>query len=115
MISACDNKRIHVLSYESMKQNFETIRQQLADHLPSLRKDFNIEELGIFGSTVQRRTSSKSDVDILVDFSRPPGFFAFIRLEEHLSRILGKKVDLVTRNALKSTIRKEILQQVVYV
>jgi len=98
-----------------MNQNLNTIRQQLANHLPNLRKDFHIEELGIFGSTVYGRAKTKSDVDILVDFSRPPGFFTFIRLEEHLSRILGKKVDLVTRNALKSTIRKEILQQVIYV
>lgn len=104
-----------MLSYEGMKQNLDTIKQQLAPHLPSLRKDFHIEELGIFGSTALGRAKIKSDVDILVDFSRPPGFFTFMKLEEHLSRILGKKVDLVTRNALKSTIKKEILQQVIYV
>lgn len=111
----CDNDRKYMLSYEDMKQNLDTIKQQLASHLPSLRKDFHIEELGIFGSTVQRRERSKSDVDILVDFSHPPGFFKFIKLEEYLSRILRKKVDLVTRSALKNAIKKEILQQVVYV
>lgn len=111
----CDNERKCVLSYEDMKQNLNTIKQQLAIYLPSLRKDFHVEELGIFGSIAAGREKSKSDVDILVNFSSPPGFFKFIKLEEYLSRILRKKVDLVTRNALKSTVRKEILQQVVYV
>lgn len=98
-----------------MKQNFDTIKQQLKYHLPNLRKDFSVVEIGIFGSYAQGHAKQKSDVDILVDFSHPPGFFTFIKLEEHLSDILHRKVDLVTRNALKNTVRKEILGQVIYI
>lgn len=98
-----------------MKQNLDTIKEQLKYYLPSLQKEFQIEKIGIFGSVVKGTTSSKSDVDILVNFSNPPGFFTFIRLEEQLSSILHRKVDLVTKNALKNTVKREILQQVIYV
>ena len=37
-------------------------------------------------------------MDVLVSFSRPVGFIAFMRLERRLE-LLGRKVDLVTRNA----------------
>lgn len=98
-----------------MKQNLDVIKERLKYHLPSLRKDFHIEEIGIFGSVAYGRAKPKSDVDILVNFSHPPGFFRFVKLEEHLSSILRRKVDLVTKNALKNTIKSEILQQVIYV
>lgn len=98
-----------------MKQNLDTIKEQLKHHLPELRNDFSVVEIGIFGSASKGRIRPGSDVDILVDFSQPPGFFRFIRLEEQLSRILHRKVDLVTKNALKDAIKREILDQVIYV
>lgn len=98
-----------------MKQSLDTIKEQLKYHLPKLREDFYVEELGIFGSTAQGQATAKSDVDILVDFSTSPGFFTFIRLEERLSNILGRKVDLVTKNALKDAVKSEILRHVIYV
>lgn len=99
----------------NVKQDLETIKEQLRYHLPGLRKNFNIEDIGIFGSFAQRRAKPESDVDILVDFSSPPGFFTFMKLEERLSDILHKKVDLVTKNALKDAVKKEILHKVIYV
>ena len=56
-----------------------------------------------------------SDIDMLVEFSKPVGFFKFIELEEFLGKLTGKKVDLVTKKALKPAIKNEILQEVSYV
>lgn len=42
-------------------------------------------------------------------------FIQFIQLENHLSKLLGVKVDLVTKGALKPYIGKRILEEVVYV
>ena len=52
---------------------------------------------------------------MLVEFSKPVGFFKFIELEEFLGKLTGKKVDLVTKKALKPAIKNEILQEVSYV
>jgi len=98
-----------------MKPYLAKIKTQLKAHLPELKKDFQIKELGIFGSVARGEERSESDVDIIVNFSDPPGFFRFIRLEEHLSNLLHRKVDLVTKNALKEVVKKEILRQVTYV
>lgn len=55
-----------------------------------------------------------SDVDVLVDFNQPIGW-DFIDLKEYIEDILGRRVDLVTVNALKPQLRKTILGEVVYV
>ncbi|MBU1091021.1 MAG: nucleotidyltransferase domain-containing protein, partial [Candidatus Omnitrophica bacterium] len=58
--------------------------------------------------------NKKSDVDILVSFSKIPDLFEFLRLERYLKELLGIKVDLVTRDALKPIIKQEILKEIVY-
>jgi uncharacterized protein len=70
----------------------------------------HIRKLSVFGSILDDRFSSKSDIDILVDFEpgHVPGL-AFIRLQEELSTILGgRKVDLVTPKFLNRRIRPAI-------
>lgn len=57
--------------------------------------------------------SAESDIDILVAFDQPVGFFRFLEIEEQLSEWLGAKVDLVTRAALKPYIGRNILSEVV--
>lgn len=98
-----------------MKQYLITAKKQLKDRLPVLKRDFLINEIGIFGSVARGQEKPESDIDILVHFSDPPGLFKFIKLEERLSQMLRRKVDLVTKDALKNTIKKEVLKQVVYV
>jgi len=98
-----------------MKQYLDTAKKQLKDKLPALKKDFCIQRIGIFGSVAKGEDTPTSDIDILVHFSNSPGFFTFVKLEEHLSELLSRKVDLVTQGALKDTIKNEILRHVVYV
>lgn len=80
-----------------------------------LRSRYDVESLGVFGSVSRGEEKKGSDVDILVEFSVTPGFFKFIELEDFLSKLLGRKVDLVTKKALKPRIKNEILQEVSYV
>jgi predicted nucleotidyltransferase len=51
-----------------------------------------------------------SDIDILVDFSAPVTLFEFARLRRHLQSLLGRPVDLVTRDALKPQLRERVLR-----
>jgi predicted nucleotidyltransferase len=81
--------------------------------LPDLQRSFGVRSLGIFGSYVRGQQRRRSDIDILVDFDREPTLFAFIRLENRLSSELGIKVDLVMKNALRPTIGRHILREVV--
>jgi predicted nucleotidyltransferase len=93
----------------------EEILKILKDELPYLREKFNVKSIGLFGSYARDEQRDRSDVDILVEFSKPIGFFKFIELEEYLSKKLGVKVDLVTPDALKPMIKPQVMREIVYV
>ncbi|HSS52239.1 MAG TPA: nucleotidyltransferase family protein [Thermoanaerobaculia bacterium] len=86
-----------------------TLRQLL----PELAKDYHVDTLEVFGSYVRDEQSPKSDLDVLVTFSKTPGLLEFIALENHLSDLLGVKVDLVMKTALKPHIGQRILSEAV--
>ena len=93
----------------------DEVKNLLRCHLKELQEDYGVIEIGLFGSYVRGEQTIESDIDILVDFSRTPRFIEFLRLENHLSEIIGHRVDLVTRNALKPHIGKRILAETQYV
>ena len=69
----------------------------------------------LFGSVARGDAGPDSDIDLLVEFSRPVGFVTFMRLEHFLSERLGARVDLVTSDSLKPVIRQDVLAEVIYV
>ena len=96
-------------------KNIQAIKLLLKKNRKSLQEQFNIKSLGIFGSYSRGNSSPRSDIDMLVKFSRVPTMFQFIELERKLSRMLGIKVDLVTPNALKPLIKKDILEETIFI
>jgi len=98
---------------ESMKTKDE-ILEILREQLPYLRKIYGVKTFGLFGSYSRGEQNIESDVDLLVDFERPIGFFKFIALEEYLAEKLGLKVELVTEDALTPIIKPAIMREVVY-
>lgn len=93
----------------------EEIIEKINNEMPILRAKYHIKQMGIFGSVVRDEQTEESDVDILVEFDSPIGFFDFVRLEKQLSVTLDKKVDLVSKKALKSAIKEEVLKETIYV
>ncbi len=95
-------------------KTFEELRNVIREHKNELEQKFKVKEIGIFGSYIRREQKKGSDIDILVEFKEPIGLFQFIELEEHLEKLLGLKVDLVSKKALKPRIGKYIMKEVVY-
>lgn len=79
-------------------------------HQAELRA-LGVKSLRLFGSVVRGQAGPESDIDILVEFARPVGLLAFVRLKQRLSDLLGRPVDLVTPEALKSPLREGILNE----
>ena len=104
--------RILTQGEEAMK-SLEELKNRLAAHKAELWERYRVKEIGLFGSFVRGEVSERSDVDLLVDFDKPIGLFEFQELEEYLSQILGLRVDLVSRKALKPHIGKHILDEIV--
>lgn len=90
------------------------IRAILTDHREELEKTYKVRSIGVFGSYVRSEQKKKSDVDILVEFDEIPSLLRFMELEQHLKNLLGTRVDLVTKEALKPHIGKRILEEVQY-
>ena len=95
-------------------QTKDEILSRLKELKPTLAKDFAVKEIGLFGSFSDESYSEESDIDILVEFEQPIGW-KFFSLELYLEDIFGRKVDLITKNALKDQIKNRILNQVNYV
>jgi predicted nucleotidyltransferase len=90
------------------------IESKLKQIKPLLADKYHVSAIGYFGSFAKGQQTDKSDLDLLVSFSRPIGW-DFFALEFFLEQTLGIHVDLVTPNALKSVIKESILNQVRYV
>lgn len=95
-------------------KSLEEIKNILSRHKKELNEKFKVKKVGVFGSYVKGTQRRKSDVDILVEFYEPIGW-EFIDLNEHLKKILGMKVDLVTSGALKEQIKDRVLKEVILV
>ena len=99
---------------EQERTMFQKIEKIVKENKVVLTKQFKVKEIGIFGSIVRGEEKETSDVDILVEFKEPIGFFKFLELEEYLSDLIGRKVDLVSKKALKPRIGKHILREVAF-
>ncbi len=84
----------------------------LSDHRREI-DEFGVHSLSIFGSVARDENLPASDVDILVEFSKPVGLFEFIRLKNFLEQLLKCPVDLVTPDALKTKLREMILKEAI--
>ncbi|MCL4867574.1 MAG: nucleotidyltransferase family protein [Anaerolineae bacterium] len=94
--------------------NAQEISKRLQAILPDLRQEYGVRDLWLFGSYVRAEQTGSSDIDILVTFDNPHlSLIEFIQLEQHLSAVLGVKVDLVEREMLKPTVGRNILQEAV--
>jgi predicted nucleotidyltransferase len=98
-----------------MAYDVEHYRELLRRELPNLTERFHVSSLALFGSFVRGENRPDSGLDVLVEFSKTPGLFAYIELENHLSDVLGISVDLVTADGLKPRVKERVLQQLVRV
>lgn len=98
------------------KKTLTEITIILKKHKNELNRRYGIKRIGIFGSYIRNEAREKSDLDILVEFEQDAdiGLLKFVGIENYLSDLLGVKVDLVEKSALKPRIGKQILKEVVY-
>ena len=96
----------------------EQITNILQEKYPYLASEYGVKRIGLFGSYAQGVPTEVSDIDIVVEFERPIGF-RFIELTEYLERLLGRRVDVLTRAGIQGIriprIAQDIEESIVYV
>jgi predicted nucleotidyltransferase len=96
-----------------MKQDavVEILKQNNAE----LTKQFGVKSLLLFGSVARNEATATSDVDLLVEFNRPVGYFGLFALQDYLEKLLGCSVDLGTPDSLKPYIREHVMGELIRV
>ncbi|TFH01966.1 MAG: nucleotidyltransferase, partial [Candidatus Thorarchaeota archaeon] len=79
--------------------------------LADFSRHHHIQKLALFGSILRDDFGPSSDIDILVEFEPDhiPGFFELMKMEEELSDIFGRTVDLRTPQDLSRYFREEVI------
>lgn len=83
--------------------------EQLAD----ICRRYHVRELALFGSVLRDDFRDDSDVDVLVEFEPNPGigFIGFLDLQEELTTLLGRPVDLVSKDGMRPRFAARVLPQ----
>ena len=89
----------------------ELLKLQNAD----LARQFGVKSLSLFGSAARNEATSASDVDLLVEFNRPVGYFGLFALQNHLEKLLGCPVDVGTFESLKPRLRENVQREMIHV
>jgi len=94
-------------------KTLDEIKNTISKYKTYLIDNFKVKSISVFGSYLRGEIKKNSDLDVLVEFSETIDLFEFIKLENYLGDILGCKVDLVMKDALKPRIRDRILLEAV--
>lgn len=95
-------------------KTLEEIEQLLRKHKQNLFSRYPIQSMAIFGSYSRNEQDKNSDLDIVVEFNDKIGI-RFIDLAEELEKLIGFKVDLVSRKGIKEKYFERIKEDLTYV
>jgi len=81
--------------------------------LAEICRRYQVKELSLFGSILRDDFDEQSDIDVLVEFEPEVGLglFEFLDLKYELEALLGRKVDLGSKDSLKPLIREPVLRR----
>ncbi len=95
--------------------NKQKILDLLHNHLDHIQRNFDVEQVGLFGSAARDEMSEDSDIDVLVEFKGPATFDTYMGLKIYLDNLFGKKVDLITASGLKPRARPYVEKDLIRV
>ena len=96
-----------------MKQ--ENVLQALKQRNAELTKQFGVNSLSLFGSVARNEATQTSDVDLLLEFNRPVGYFGLFALQNYLEKLFDCSVDLGTPDSLKLYIKERVIGELIRV
>ncbi len=91
------------------KEKLKTYRAQII----ALAERYHAPNIRVFGSTVREDSTSKSDVDFLIDISPEQSLLDLIAFTRELKELLGCEVDVAQSTVLHPIIRDEVLREAV--
>ena len=75
-------------------------KKKIQEPIVAILTKYDAGRIAIFGSYARREAGPKSDINLLVRFSRPKSFFQLVRIEDEIEETIHMKVDPVTEKAV---------------
>ncbi|HRY63620.1 MAG TPA: nucleotidyltransferase family protein [Patescibacteria group bacterium] len=87
------------------------LKDNLSKALNRVSDRDKIKSIALFGSELKGTARPDSDLDLLIEFKKPIGYFKLVKIQQTLEESLGRRVDLVTPGSLSKYFKKEVLNQ----
>ena len=87
----------------------DSLKKQIMDIL----NKYPVSKAAIFGSFARGEENKNSDIDILIETSRPVSMFVILKIEKELGQITNRKIDIVEYSAIKQSIKQRILNEAI--
>ena len=95
-------------------KSLQEIKATLNKNKNYLFSEYPIKSIAIFGSYARKQQNSESDLDLMVEFNGKIGI-RFIDLADELEKLVGFKVDLISRKGIKDNYFQSISSDLIYV
>lgn len=93
--------------------NKKTLSRQINQAINSDPHKKLIKRISLFGSFNSNKAKKNSDIDLLVEFASPVGFFTLVAIQNNLEKQTKRKIDLVTPQSLSKHFRREVVDNAV--
>ena len=87
---------------------FETLQARRTELL-NIAQRYGAYNVRVFGSVTRGEDTSGSDIDFLIDMESGRSLLDLVGLQQALSRLLGRRVDILTERSLNRNLRTRIL------
>ena len=74
---------------------------------------YPVSKAAIFGSFARGEENKDSDIDLLIETSKPVSMFVILKMEKELGQITKRKIDIVEYSAIKQSIKQRILSEAI--
>ena len=96
-------------------KKFREIKEIINQRRKELEEKYKVKSIAIFGSYVRGEQIEDSDIDILVEFTKPVSLLHIVSVENYLSDILGIKVDVIPKKNIREELKEIILSEAIQV
>ena len=86
-------------------------KQILFNEIVEFLKSKGATKVAVFGSYVRDEETPKSDIDVIIDFTRPMGLLEFVGIQQDLSENIGIEVDLMTEDGISPYLIRNVKKE----
>ena len=96
-------------------KNKSHLKEEVKEIIISILVKHGIKRILVFGSYARNEATTKSDLDLIVDFPEGTSLLDHIGIEIELSEALNMKIDLLSRNGISPYIKDHVLKEAIVI